>query len=73
MKTEDLILIAAAAFAWWAYTQWKSSGTTGATTSTNKYGATLVREWAGWKYYSDGTAIGPDGAYYLHGQLVYQP
>lgn len=72
MKTEDLILIAAAAFAIWAFRQWKGGATT-TDQSANKYGATLVREWAGWKYYSDGTAIGPDGAYYLHGQLVYQP
>lgn len=27
----------------------------------------------GWRYYSDGTSIGPDGKYYLNGQLVYTP
>lgn len=27
----------------------------------------------GWTYYTDGTAISPQGQYYLNGQLVYTP
>ena len=27
----------------------------------------------GWKYYSDGTSIGPDGKYYHKGQQIYDP
>lgn len=27
----------------------------------------------GWRYYSDGTSIGPDGAYYLNGQMIWKP
>ena len=27
----------------------------------------------GWKYYSDGTAIGPDGKYYYNGELAWSP
>lgn len=27
----------------------------------------------GWRYYSDGTAIDPQGRYYLNGQLVWSP
>ncbi|MFZ3221285.1 MAG: hypothetical protein WA174_14705 [Rhodoferax sp.] len=27
----------------------------------------------GWKYYSDGTSIGPDGRYYSGGSEVYNP
>lgn len=27
----------------------------------------------GWKYYTDGTAIGPDGTYYLNGTKVWSP
>lgn len=26
-----------------------------------------------WQYFSDGTAIGPDGSYYLNGQKIYDP
>lgn len=27
----------------------------------------------GWNYYSNGTAIAPDGSYYLNGQKVWSP
>lgn len=27
----------------------------------------------GWKYYDDGVSIGPDGKYYLNGNLVWSP
>lgn len=26
-----------------------------------------------WQYYTDGTAIGPDGSYYLNGEKVWSP
>ncbi len=32
--------------------------------------STLIQETDGWKYYSDGTAIGPDGTYYFQGKAV---
>lgn len=35
-------------------------------------GTTLVMDFDGWKYYSDGTVIGPDGSYYFKGDQVYQ-
>lgn len=32
-----------------------------------------VSAWGnGWRYFSDGTAIDPQGNYYLNGQLVYR-
>lgn len=27
----------------------------------------------GWQYFTDGTAIGPDGSYYMHDVLVWSP
>lgn len=27
----------------------------------------------GWRYFTDGTAIGPDGTYYYKGQVAYDP
>lgn len=35
--------------------------------------ANLVQSWDGWDYYSDGTAIGPDGSYYFQGSKVWEP
>lgn len=31
----------------------------------------IVAQDNGWQYFSDGTAIGPDGAYYYQGKKVY--
>ena len=44
---------------------------TGATEIPNT--ATPGEEAYGWKYYSDGTAISPDGSYYQGGQLIWSP
>jgi hypothetical protein len=46
-----------------------NGGATGGTSGLGG-GATLIQETNGWKYYSDGTAIGPDGTYYYQGQAV---
>ena len=35
--------------------------------------ATPGQEGWGWQYFSDGTAIGPDGSYYSNGQKVWSP
>lgn len=35
--------------------------------------ATAGQEGYGWQYFSDGTAIGPDGSYYQNGQKVWSP
>jgi len=42
------------------------------TTSTSEGGAELIQEYEGWQYFSDGTAISPEGDYYLNGELVYK-
>lgn len=35
--------------------------------------ATLIMDVGGWRYFTDGTAIGPDGAYYFQGKAVTGP
>lgn len=35
--------------------------------------ATPGQEGWGWQYFTDGTAIGPDGSYYSNGQKVWSP
>lgn len=56
------------------------SNRTGAMPSGNQYNTTGIantalpgQEGYGWQYYSDGTAIGPDGRYYYQGTEVYNP
>jgi hypothetical protein len=77
MKTNDLLLIAAAGIAIYLYMNRDTSNTiknlgeaingiseifTGAKQGDPAYG---------WRYFSDGGAIGPDGKYYLNGQYIY--
>lgn len=67
MKKEYLILLAGAAAAF----------------MLSKKGAAVVvkggpqliplAEPNGWQYYTDGTAISPDGTYYKNGQMVWNP
>lgn len=91
MKTDTIIILAAAGFGLYAIANMvkpagaairppTGSGTAGA---LNNYGNAPVTEitntalpgqngW-GWTYYSDGTAIDPQGRYYFQGQLVWTP
>ena len=77
MKTNDLLLIAAAGLAIYLYMNRDTSNTiknlgkaingiseifTGAKPGDTAYG---------WRYFSDGGAISPDGKYYLNGQYIY--
>lgn len=84
MKADSLIIIAAAGLGLFAiYKMVKpaaaaASGTapvkgTGAAVSTIRNTALPGEPGWGWTYYTDGTAIGPDGKYYFQGTEVYNP
>lgn len=51
----------------------------GAATWQNTYNVNEIFSSAGlpfendWRYYNDGTSIGPDGKYYQNGKLVWSP
>lgn len=86
MKTEDLITLAAAAvLAYVAYKTFARNKTGIAanaapariTPATNQYAQEIKNNadpgepgW-GWKYYTNGVAISPDGTYYLNEQPVW--
>lgn len=75
---KNTLLIAAAALAAYFFATKFAGGAKPATKATGtgavgSTGATLIQEWNGWKYYTDGTAIDPFGAYYLNGQKVWDP
>ena len=79
MDQKLLMIAVAAAAAYFIASKTASTKTPTAKTNTRTpvdpraTGGTLVSEWNGWKYYSDGTAIDPFGAYYLRGVKVWDP
>lgn len=88
MKTDTLIILAAAVggvYAVYKLTARARSGggTAGTLNNNGNVNATVAaavynsalpgQEGWGWQYYSDGTAIGPDGSYYLNGTKVWSP
>lgn len=80
MKSDMALVLAVAAvagFALWkmqpAAAKTTSSGSNGANRSQPSGGTVIVSEYNGWKYYSDGTAIDPNGYYYYQGQLAWSP
>lgn len=83
MKTDTLVIIAVAAAGLFVLSRTVRAKGIGAGTGTilnqsNKVNAignnALPGEpgW-GWSYFTDGTAIGPDGKYYFQGAEVYDP
>ena len=86
MKTSEILILAGAAgFAFWLLKVRKPAASTvqPATKGAAGTGSIFSRDvlntatpgeagW-GWKYYDDGTAIGPDGTYYKNGVAVWAP
>jgi len=74
MKSQDLILIAAAAAVLFVVMR-KYGATPARSPITNVYDTKAITVAApnGWQYFTDGTAIDPKGVYYYQGQQVYDP
>lgn len=68
MKTDDILLVGAAVLA----AAWMLRRSVPAAPGVAQ-GASLVREWLGWRYYDDGTVIDPFGAYWHNGVKVWDP
>lgn len=74
MKDEDLILLGLVAVSVFAvFKMFPKRAAAAPAPAGNTYGATEIMRDNGWTYYSDGTAIGPDGRYYYQGAEVYNP
>jgi hypothetical protein len=71
MKKEDLVLLAAVAVGIYAVVRMVSKKPAAATGNT--YNTTEITRNNGWSYYTDGTAIDPNGVYYYKGAQVYDP
>lgn len=80
MKTEDALILGLAAVACWMIVRTVRPASAVATPATGSSGATLIPNQSlpgnaawGWSYYSDGTAISPDGTYYMGGTKLWSP
>lgn len=75
MNKENMILLAVVAASVFGLARYLVGRTRGSAPAGNVYGAQEVPLAVenGWKYYTDGTAIGPDGRYYYQGAEVYNP
>lgn len=62
MRKEDVMILGLAALVAWALV--KKAAPAMAAGGGGSQGETLIMEWNGWRYYSGGTVIGPDGSYY---------
>lgn len=81
MKNTELIVLGLAGLAVWMIT--KKAGATGSqgngalgtvASFTNEIFDSAGKAFSnGWRYFSDGTSIDPQGNYYSGGQLVYTP
>jgi hypothetical protein len=70
MKNEEMIVVALAGLALWFILKGKTA--TG-TTATSTYVKKAAPDYQGWQYFTDGTAISPEGRYYQNGVLVWSP
>lgn len=89
MKNDTLLILGAAAAALYVITRMTKPRpvTVGGAASLNQGGQVNVPGYTkqifnsalpgteawGWQYFTDGTAIGPDGSYYQGGQKVWSP
>jgi len=80
MKNNDLILIALAGIAVWMISKANQSAGSNTVLNLGKAingiseiftGAKTGQAGYGWRYFSDGTSIDPQGNYYLNGDLVW--
>lgn len=71
MKTEDLILLAGGVIAAFIIfrTLRKPAAAAGGTSSDY---VNQITKADGWNYYTDGTAIAPNGDYYHQGELIWR-
>ena len=88
MKNDTLVILAAAGVGLWLVsrmtqqplrTATAGSLNNGGQVNTAGYARQIFstvlpgQEGYGWQYYTDGTAIAPDGSYYANGQKVWSP
>lgn len=74
MKKDDLVLMIGAAVGVFIIAKFMMNKASAKPTQGIAVGenyASLITQNNGWQYFTDGTAIGPNGDYYKNGQLIY--
>lgn len=79
MKNEEIIVLGLAGVAVWLILQsQKPKAAGGVTSNANKRTEEIFDQWGatfnnGWRYFTDGTAIDPQGRYWKDGQVIWTP
>lgn len=68
MRKDDLIVLGLAALACWFILQGNKGG---AGFKMPAFVRKAAPDYQGWQYFTDGTAISPEGDYYLNGELIW--
>lgn len=69
MRNEELLVMGLAGLALWFILKGQASGSFKMPTYVKK----AAPDYEGWQYFTDGTAISPEGSYYLNGAKVWSP
>jgi len=69
MRNEELIVLGLAGLAVWFIFKGRAAGAFQMPEFVKK----AAPDYQGWQYFTDGTAISPEGSYYKNGLLVWQP
>lgn len=73
MRNEEIIVLGLAGLALWFIWQGKTVASGGSHVITSPYTRHAAPDYQGWQYFTDGTAISPEGKYYQNGVLVWSP
>lgn len=84
MKNQDMIILAVGALAvWWLWNKYGKQDNSNTVINVGKpdqYGISEIFSGAklgdvayGWRYFTDGTAISPNGTYYHNGMPIWTP
>lgn len=71
MRNEEMMVLGLAGLALWFILKGKNATAGAMGAKLNNYTGKAAPDYQGWQYFTDGTAIAPNGDYYHNGDLVY--
>jgi hypothetical protein len=73
MRNEEIIVLGLAGLALWFIMKGHGGSSGTAHVSTSTYTRHAAPDYQGWQYFTDGTAISPQGIYYQNGVEIWRP